>query len=743
MSLTERDAERIIDQQLYAAGWVPEQIRNQYETSQGPADYVLFVPDAAGGSPVAVIEAKRAAARVESGLDQAEKYARALNVPFFYAANSRRILFRDRRFGRLRELAAFHSPSDLERHLRRFRVIDTGSKDPRSLPIPEWLKGDPRWEVQAESIRAIEHAWLEGRRAMFIEMATGMGKTMMTTALIYHLLESRHAERILFLVDRDELATQAIRSALKPYLSPHGYSAYRIHRIHRRGIPSGHQVYISTLQTLASANEAGVPAYRNCEVGFFDLVVSDECHRSIYGDWRAALDHFDAVQLGLTATPSTFQDRNTYEFFSWRGSVQPVYRFTFREAVQKGFLVPYRIEQITTDITRQALAGEFRYQGEDYSISDLERRINVPARNREIVNAYLNTVKGQHPKAILFAVTVRHAYELADLLNDAVNRPERDFAKVVVGENPEAKRLTSQFRYEEYPRIACSVDMLTTGFDVPDVEHLIMVRPTRSPILYQQMKGRGSRPHTFPEGRAKSEFVVFDFVGNAEYFHDYEWEEFGEYVPAEKPRVHTPEKPKGEPTWVVVEGIRDYVVERVVYGPDYDELPATEYRQRFEETVLRGVDMLPELRRYRAEEPLTAEERGRIREWLDSPEFYFTEASLRDAYAEPEADLWTFIDVALEKRAFLPREQRVREAFEAWCRSRGYTEDQRLVLDALKEQYVVNRGWEKPAEAVRPDFDAALGDRGGWSYAKRVFGGLQNLTEVVQDLRNSVLRPSA
>lgn len=728
MTENEAAARRIIDEQLRRAAWTDEQIKCEYPTQTGPCDYLLFDD----GRPIAVVEAKKAARLAELGLDQAARYARDLGVHFIYAANSRRILFQDLRRGVQRELPAFHSPGDLRRFMHRYRVIDTEKSDPRAIEIPAWLLEDPRGETQGGAIRAIEEAIMNGRRRMFVEMATGMGKTEMIAGLIEHLFESRQVERVLFLVDRDQLARQA------EGVFGRRLPDYNVRRIMGGRIPPGGEIYVATLQTLATANAAGVPFYSNCEASFFDFVVTDECHRSIYGDWRPVLDHFDAIQMGMTATPAVFRDRNTFEFFSDGGDPAPVFKFTYQEAVAAGYLVPYRIHEITTEVTRLALEGKFNYLGEDYSIGDLERKINVPERNREIVESYLRAVDGDFRKTIIFAVSVRHAYELERLLNDAVPRPQRDFAKVIVGESSEAQRLIKDFVERDYPKIAVSVEMLTTGFDAPKVEHLVMARPTRSPILYQQMKGRGSRPCT---AISKTEFVVFDFVGNAKFFHDFDWQQFGEF------KVPEPRGPKeereGEPREMrVADDVPDYVFQQVLFGPDYDALPVLDYRRAFEDRVRQAKDFQP-IAKIAAGEPLTPDEEEELRKWLDSPEFYFTPETLREAYEEPTAELVDFVDVALGKRQFLPKDERIRQAFESWCRQKGLKEDEREVLDVLTEQYIANEGW-KAEQPPPPNFNVPpLSDMGGFQYAKRVFGGVERLKEIVDDLREGVLRTAA
>lgn len=726
----EQAARAVIDQQLQRAGWSEDLIRREYPTPTGPADYVLLH----GGNPIACVEAKRAARVAELGLDQASRYARDLNLHFIYAANSRRIIFQDLRRGVQRELPSFHSPGDLQRFLHRYRVIDISRTDPRSLEIPEWLKADPRWEVQEKAIRALEEAVMTGRRRMFTEMATGIGKSEMIAVLIEHLLASRQAERVLFLADRDQIARQAVDKFSQRLPD------YNTRRILGARIPPEGEIFVATLQTLATADKAGRPFYENCEKSFFDLVVSDECHRSIYGDWRPILDHFDAIQIGLTATPAVFRDRNTFEFFSDGGDPEPVFRYSYQEAAADGFLVPYRVVEVTTEVTRLAREGKFRYLGEDYSIGDLERKINVPERNREIVEAYLRHTGDDYRKTILFAVTVRHAYELERLFNDAVTRPRRDFAKVIVGESSESERLIGDFLYREYPKIAVSVEMLTTGFDAPEVEHLVMARPTRSPILYQQMKGRASRPCPQID---KKEFVVFDFVGNADYFSDFEWEKFGEWTPAQarEPREEAAAREASE--LVAAPDVPDYVVQMVIFGPEHDTLPALDYRRAFEDRVKVGIKTFEPLAKIAKDEPLDSDEEEELRRWLDSPEEYFTEESLREAYEEPNADLVNFVEVALEKRQFVPKEERIRQAFESWCRQKGLNEEEREVLDVLKEQYIANEGW-RSLEPPPPNFNVPpLIDIGGFEYAKRVFGGIERLRDVVRDLREGVLRTAA
>jgi hypothetical protein len=198
-------------------------------------------------------------------------------------------------------------------------------------------------------------------------------------------------------------------------------------------------------------------------------------------------------------------------------------------------------------------------------------------------------------------------------------------------------------------------------------------------------------------------------------------------------------------SWEIVEAhdVPDRVVQLVIFGPEYDELPALDYRGAFEAKIQEAKETFPPVAKLARGEPLTPEEEEELRAWLDSPEHYYTEETLREAYEEPGAELADFVDVALGKRRFLPKDQRIRQAFESWCRQKRLNEEQRGVLDVFTEQYIANEGWKLP-EPPAPNFNVPpLADRGGLDYAKRVFGDVRNLRAIIDDLREGVLRTAA
>ena len=226
-------------------------------------------------------------------------------------------------------------------------------------------------------------------------------------------------------------------------------------------------------------------------------MISDEAHRSIYYVYKAVLNHFDAIKIGLTATPSRFIDRNTYKLFDcWNEKEQrgiPTFVYGIRRGIKEGYLAGYDIVRIDTKVSLEGIT----YEGEDYNPGDLERRINVPARNEQIVKAYKAEEEKRQPKkhrkAIVFAVTQKHAAQLAYYFNQAYPEFKGRYAEVITSNVPNVDRAIKRFKQEELPYVAVSVGMLDCGFDAPEVENILMVRPTKSRILYQHTRGRNSQ----------------------------------------------------------------------------------------------------------------------------------------------------------------------------------------------------------------------------------------------------------
>ena len=550
---TEAFARVKIDALLRDAGWSltdGASVLYEHALPDGTkADYILCDRR---GRPMAALEAKRASIDPIAAQDQGRHYAEQLGVPFVFLSNGEevRFLVRDTD-AHAREIAGFYAQDDLERRIaarRLRRELSTVAIDPRIVDR----------DYQMDCIEALSAEILLGRRKLLVEMATGTGKTRTAVAFIKRLFEAGVVTRVLFLVDRIALARQA-EDAFTDHLRDYPCHVLRPGRRFDRA----KRITIATLQTM-------ITEYSKLSPGYFDLVITDECHRSIYGKWGGVLRHFDGIQLGLTATPCTADAdaspdpedglfvRDTLRFFELD---EPTFRYTLRQAIREGHLVPYRIYRAMTvktaasggfpvrrdEIDRSAMDPRTREEFEElFEASDsitvdpraLERKFTIPERNRAMVREFRDAhEKGfmgrdgirrwpARGKTIVFAVTKRHAETLAEMFDahfaDLKLHPTVRYADFVVsdaggGPAPDTSAIVKRFKEEEFPKILVSVNMLDTGFDCPEVVNLVMARFTQSAILYRQMRGRGTRkaPHI-----GKENFTIFDFVGVTDFHGD-------------------------------------------------------------------------------------------------------------------------------------------------------------------------------------------------------------------------------
>lgn len=585
MVQNEAYARVLIDMQLADQGWNTKDsnsVRYEVMLEDGTrADYVLC--DRHGRS-LAVIEAKRFAINPTDAAEQAKNYAKQLNVPYIFLANGQEIRFWEWQHEAFpRQVKTFFKQDDLERRAATSQV----KQDILQVAIDTRIAGR---DYQKECIDTLCKEIGHGRRKLLVEMATGTGKTRTAAALIKRLFQANAVTRVLFLVDRIPLAKQT-EDAFSEHLPD--YPAYVL-RAGRR-FQDEKLITITTLQSM-------VNIYSDYSSGYFDLVISDECHRSIYGKWSGVLKHFDGVQIGLTATPcvANLDDanadeedklfvRDTLRFFEVD---KPTFSYKLKDAIADGYLVPYQIYKAKT--VKTAAEGGFKVKKSDldWTAMDaathaefeqlfkdnesvvidpnaLERRFTIPERNRAIVREFRQVLESGYldhkgvlrkpllGKTIVFGVTKRHAATLAELLDaefaDKKPSPEVRYADYVVsglGPDDTVDGMTKikRFKKETYPQILVSVNMLDTGFDCPEVTNLVFARFTRSAILYQQMRGRGTR-----KADKKPLFTIFDFVGVADYHGDDEdYAEGG--VIMEKPR-----KKQYEPRKLLSLDINDHI----------------------------------------------------------------------------------------------------------------------------------------------------------------------------------------
>lgn len=574
---------RSIDPRLDAAGWtfVPRDAvtplgpcrTEEQPTKSGPADYALWLD----GRIVGIVEAKRPTTDPRNVLSQATRYARGLprgdfdfgglRAPFLYATNGREIWFRDVRHPKneVQQLTRFHTTDALREMLDR----DLEQATQRLAQAPHdhpWLR-----PYQRDASIGIESAIAEHKRRILLAMATGTGKTFTIVYQIHRLLKAGVARRVLFLVDRRALAAQALRE-LASFTTERGlkfdqdFEVYSS-RLRKEDLDDENEtkfdpkqldekrltaprsndsfVYVCTIQRIAMAlfgREAGGAfgddaadeddTRLEIPIHAFDLVIADECHRgytsSALSIWRDTLNHFDAIQIGLTATPAP----HTLAHFK-----HMAFRYEYEDAVLDGHLVPYVEEPIRSNIR---INGVFLRDGEQVEVIDpengtrrmdnlederqfdtteIEAKITVPDSNRKILEeikkfALRHEARfGRFPKTLIFAVndlpTISHAQQVVDIAREVFDRGH-DFVEKITGSKDVDRPLQRirEFRNRPTPAIAVTVDLLSTGVDIPDLEFIVFLRPIRSRILFVQMMGRGTRKGR--KHKDKSHFTVFD-----------------------------------------------------------------------------------------------------------------------------------------------------------------------------------------------------------------------------------------
>lgn len=744
----ETDARILIDDQLRLAGWNPadkSQVLTEVRITRdadfvadgdfassalseaiaqiiGYADYVLLDQR---GRPLAVIEAKRTAINPYVAKQQALPYAKQIGAPFIFLTNGELIYFWDYQNDDARIVNSFFSRRDLERLVQ----MRSERKPLATIPIPETYlrQGETRLlrPYQQEAMQALDRTVELGKRRFLIELPTGTGKTDLIALYLKRLIESGHAERALFLVDRDQLAKQAIE-AIQDLLP--GYSSYWL----KAGmVKQEKQITVCLLQTM-------IGQYKEFTSGYFDVVVADECHRSIYGAWQTALTHFDALHIGLTATPALYIERNTFQFYHCKDDT-PDYSYPIQQAFEEGYLVPYKFATgITELIAEGADVDEAHYDPAEFErkwTNEASNRLMMGEFDRLAWQSYQGLAPGQKKgpgKTVVFAITKHHAARLAQYLNELHPEHKGHYAEVITSDVANADDLIRRFKQEELPMVAVSVGMLDTGFDCREILHLVMCRRVRSPILYQQMRGRGTRtaPHI-----DKEKFVIYDFFRNHEYFNDSDTDIFSGPGGGGYAAIGQQLRPKTTRELVEL-GLEDEWLDAVHYievGPDGERVDKRDYVTDWEDTVKQEAESDPIIAKVRAGEALTETEETELAQRLNQPQRYFNEDNLRRAYRNPGGNLVDFIRAALGMLKIKSREERVEENFRAWLVAKNLTPDQAQYLALLK-----NRGLVKGKVSLDDLFAPPLSILNAANIGIELFGE-QGLRAVMDEINQSVL----
>ena len=528
-----------IDLLLKEAGWPLDQDRDrEYPVTGlptpdrgGRVDYVLWGDD---GKPLGVVEAKRARRDARAGQQQAKLYADGLEREFgqrpviFYSNGYDHWLWDDTLYPP-RQVQGFYKKAELELLIQR-----RASRKPLAPAEIDPALADRYYQTRA--IRRVAESFEHDhdRKALLV-MATGAGKTRTVVALSDLLMRCNWAKRVLFLADRRARVTQAV-TAFKRHL-PDSSPVNLVTEGDKEG-----RVYVSTYPTIMGLIDETRDGQRRFGPGHFDLVVIDEAHRSVFQKYRAIIEYFDALLVGLTATPKNEVDRNTYGLFGLENGV-PTDAYSLDEAVSDHFLVPPMPVSVPLRFQREGIRYDELPEDERAQWDALEwddegtvpDRVEAAAINKWLFNrdtvdkviAHLMT-RGLHVaggdrlgKTIIFARSQDHARFIADRFDAAYPHLRGEFARVIISENGDAQQLIDNFSIpERMPHVAISVDMMDTGIDVPEVVNLVFFKVVRSRTKFWQMVGRGTRlaPDLFGPGRHKEFFYLFDYCQNLEFF---------------------------------------------------------------------------------------------------------------------------------------------------------------------------------------------------------------------------------
>lgn len=546
--------QEIIDKQLALAGWdvndvsqctqeldidlvaagVPHKAEptSKFDNHQF-ADYALLHRS----KPIAVVEAKKTSKDARVGKEQALKYSQNLqklhggDFPFIFFTNGYDNWFWEYNVYPPFKVHGYPTRDDLEWMQQR--------RETRKPMSVELINTDIAGrDYQIAAIRSILEGIEAKRQKFLLVMATGTGKTRTAAALFDVLIRARWAKRILFLVDRVALANQALEAFKEHIPSEPVYP-----KDGDKGLPKDRRIYVETYPTMLNVIQS-IDSQRNyISPFFFDVIIADESHRSIYNTYRQVLDYFHAIKIGLTATPTDRIDHDTFSLFECDQG-QPTYAYTYEEAIQHvpPYLCDFEVLNVRSKFQIEGIRGEtlteeqqesLKLQGidpddVDFEGTDLEKKVTNSGTNAVIVREFMEECikdsSGIVPgKSIFFCISKDHARRVEEVFNKLYPEYGGNLARVIVSEDRFAQDLLKQFKKNDFPRIAISVDMLDTGVDVREVVNLVFAKPVYSYVKFWQMIGRGTRVLDIPEKRnpwckEKDKFLIIDCWANFEYF---------------------------------------------------------------------------------------------------------------------------------------------------------------------------------------------------------------------------------
>lgn len=716
---------------------------------------------------------------IENNLDKENKdllklrtvVTQVLKPRFLYACSAERILFYDNTWrgldaGEFKQVIGFMSLEEMKLKTEQQKKIASNKEIVIDTTIAGGFDnniGKDRY-YQLQCIRTIVENYKAGKQKMLIHMTTGLGKTRTAVALVKALLSSGMAKRILFVVDRRMLAKQAVDDGFALISREHTSSWITTSNFRTRKHASIHVVVIDTLELIHS----DLPS------NFYDLIIVDECHRSINVNRKLIFDHFLCPRVGLTATPRIATPKegidvdeedlaiiDTYKLFGCETG-EPDFQFDMDRGITEGFLAPYKPIEIKSSLIAEAEEDgiEFDYviePTEKYEISlGTVKKLKLEQLNRKFISEEnclriaeelkKNTQWGE--KVILFGVSQAHCIELAKAINKVFENDNADkpyYAEAVISENNELNETLKAWFKKPYqkPYVVTSVDILSTGVDIPCVRYIGFASLTKSVGKYIQMVGRGTRldPKT-----GKFSFTVLDFVGLCKRMEDNGKGTLKKNTkivkPGHAPYIVTPPQPRGE-YYLIDNADPASMIQRVeIHGDSIkikDNIPIEEAKRIFEEELLKSKEPTIVDLRTKAQntnyQP-SDEEIDRLVKWLSLPNTFMDEGHLQKMYDYPEGSIWDFLLHALGKKKIPTPKERIEKNYLSYIHTYNFTDEQIVVLKKIKEIFASNLASKREIE-VKDIFGNPIYERliGSYDSVNQKFEGRFNL--VIDDLKNT------
>lgn len=788
-------------------------------TRTGFVDYLLLDDNQ---KPIAVLEAKRESIAPLSAKEQARDYANSLHVRYVILSNGNTHYFWDMQFGNPEPISSFPTLESLQEDKKWMPDVDSlvceevrntyiaESQMPEILSHPDYVNEDARSDFinrnklkvlrnyQVRAIKAVQKSARNGNKRFLLEMATGTGKTLTCAAIIKLFLKTGNARRVLFLVDRIELENQAKKSFTQAIGKDYVVKVWKEDRDNWKTA----DVVVSTVQSLQASGR-----YHDFSPNDFDLIISDEAHRSIGGNARAVFEYFTGYKIGLTATPKDFlkntnADANSEKEFERRElldtyktfgceSGQPTFRYDLKDGVNDPdgpFLVNPIILDARTNITSQLLADEGYavhrvIDGEDvdetFGIRDFEKNFYNEETNEVFCETFLkyaakDPLSGEIGKTIIFAVSQRHAEKITQILNRIAmehfpGKYNSDFAVQITSNVRDAQNFTIQFSennlrghtrwladYESSKaRVAVTVGMMTTGYDCSDLLNLVFMRPVFSPSDFIQMKGRGTRLHTFTytdyeNGEQirkikKQNFNIIDFFAVCEYFEEKYDYEAPLVVPKTKESAVTILPPTGtfiDPPVITrpMELGEDDEVQNInttVVGNDGMRIDREMFRS-FQDEVKANTDFVELYESGQIDEALNYLKTNILGE--EKPHYFMTPEKIRKIFnLDRRLSLREILDLIMKDKQPLTKAEFIEQKFQEFINDKNLSEELvgQSYHDAFElfDAYTTNR---RVAEAIDNKEFSKLAGFGSVSIDQLKLLGAERINQIVEYIRDYI-----